>query len=80
MSSTFVLPVTSMASGRISQHLSALANSMHSVMVDVAAASAQPSITVTERDLGDEFGFWADESLEWSHATFDTQAETWPSG
>lgn len=29
-------------------------------------------------DLESEFAAWADESLEWSRATFSAQAETWP--
>lgn len=28
--------------------------------------------------LADEFAAWGAESLEWSRATFDAAAETWP--
>jgi hypothetical protein len=36
------------------------------------------ALPMPDVDLESEFSGWASDSLEWAQATFDAQAETWP--
>jgi hypothetical protein len=83
MSSSLALPLTGVATGSPRSMIVAFAGASNAlrraqVVLRSTVTSGLSSLPAPAPDLGREFAYWADESLEWAQATFEAQSESWP--